>query len=839
MTKQTNIFNKLKANLKVLLPVCFALMISVGSAFAEPTYQISEADIVGQISQTPSGNSQVFRQQPDNSAGGSTAFSREARQFKRALNNSLTGQGHGLGTYAKSLIGDGLNAGLSALDEGLTNIFSSVESSLPNGWIKDLLVTYNPVYQVTKFASKAVVKIAKFATGIVFGVSNRECNKERMDAIYKSGCYACDVVTALIGSFMNACTYLYDVAKEAGSKILWVGVMLWVAFYVLQQLSSLKNLEPSAMVNELLIMAFKVLGAYLVINAGIDFFISYAIVPFMNFGAQFGIAMLASASAGSGLDIFGKIQLDSAYAFQDGPIPAYFLNQLQQYIAAVDYTVSTHLEIGHMLTCHATHAGAYDWEIARIPNIWIWLSGAFIWFMGFMMTLSVTYYLVDISFKLGFAIIALPITVGLWPFNITKGKLGTCFSIILNSAGILIFLAMTVAAGLALVSNALDAGSQEAMNASIDSVLTKEMDGTTKMMTAIEDGDNEYIDEQLAFWSFGWIVLLFAYLFAMKLIGSTKSDYVNQFFSSKLAKSDPMHMGLTQMTDMAKQQAVRPIKFAGKIAKHQAGKGVDFIAGKMFGGKKDEDKGLLDKMGDTKNKVDNLSKGKFDDEGQNKKKPSTMESAKAMTGLDADKDKKAREAQSKGSGSGGSGGAGQGMQQAGQAMQQAGQGMQQTADAIDQSLGAADQSVKAGNQAVQGVARAGSAATLGLAAPITETAAATSTVASTAASAGLNAGRLAAKAMKTMGKVMEKTGKAMEKAGKGMNKMQKVANKLQKAGQTVNKFADKVEKNIDKTNKALKNAAEGSDAEQQQEQRNGDMIGGAANKTFGTGNKKK
>lgn len=49
------------------------------------------------------------------------------------------------------------------------------------------------------------------------------------------------------------------------------------------------------------------------------------------------------------------------------------------------------------------------------------------------------------------------------------------------------------------------------------------------MMTAIEDGDNEYIDEQLAFWSFGWIVLLFAYLFAMKLIGSTKSDYVNQF----------------------------------------------------------------------------------------------------------------------------------------------------------------------------------------------------------------------------------------------------------------------------------------------------------------------
>ena len=51
----------------------------------------------------------------------------------------------------------------------------------------------------------------------------------------------------------------------------------------------------------------------------------------------------------------------------------------------------------------------------------------------FMMTLSVAYYLVDISFKLGFAIIAMPITVGLWPFNITKGKLASCFSIVLRS----------------------------------------------------------------------------------------------------------------------------------------------------------------------------------------------------------------------------------------------------------------------------------------------------------------------------------------------------------------------------------------------------------------------
>lgn len=841
MTKQTNILNKLKANLKVLLPVCFALIICAGTASAEPTFKISESDIVGKISQTPTGNSQVYRQQPDNSAGGSTAFDREVRQFKRALYNTVTGKGPDILAYGKSRIGDGLSAGLDALDKGVSGIFDTIESELPSGFIKDILVTYNPIYQVSKFVTKAAVKIAKVATRIVFGVSNRECNKERMDAIYKSGCYACDIVTALIGSFMNACTYLYDVSKEAGHKILFVGLMLWIAFYILKQLSSLKNIEPMAMVNDLLVMAFKALGAYLVIGAGIDFFINYAVVPFMNFGAQFGIAMLASASAGSGLDI-SNLQLDSAYLFKDGPIPAHFLNQLQQYIAAVDYTVSTHLEIGHMLTCHATHAGAYDWKIARIPNIWIWLSGAFIWFSGFMMTLSVTYYLVDISFKLGFAIIALPITVGLWPFNVTKDRLASCFSIILKSAGILIFLAMTVAAGLALVSNALDVGSQDAMNASIDTILTKEMDGTEKMMTAIEDGDADYIDEQLAFWSFGWIIILFAYLFAIKLIGSTNGDYVNKFFTDKVfGDNNPMHMKLTQATDMAKKQAMKPVKFAGKIASHQAsvgvGKGFNFVANKMFNKNKDEDKGMLDKMGDVKDGVDKLSKGDLNGDGGSKKKPSAMESAKSMTGLDPNKDKNAMK--EKGSSGGGAGAA---MEKSGQAMKEGGKQLQAAADNIDQSLSAADQGVKSGNQAVQGAAHAGTAASFGIAAPVTETAAAASAAATVAASASLNAGKAAAKAMKTMGKMMEKGGEIMEKSGKAVKKAEKVTGKIKKAGQTVNKFAEKAGKTAEKT----ANSADSSDEQkkqqgqdQQSQQQSDDLIGGAADKILGTGNKKK
>ena len=592
-----------------------------------------------------------------------------------------------------------------------------------------------------------LVCFALFLCSGLAEAADTPCNKERMDKIYKSGCYACDIVTALIGSFVTACQYLYDVSKDAGTKILFIGVMLWLAFYILQQLVSLKNLEPAAMVNELLIMAFKILGAYLVINAGIDFFINFALVPFMNFGADFGLAMVNAVSGISGLDL-NNISVNSAYTFEDKNL-GHFLNQLQKYVAAVDYTVSTHLEIGHMLTCYASGAGAWNWVVATIINFWMWLSGAFIWFCGFMMTLSVTYYLVDISFKLGFAIIALPITVGLWPFN------------------------MTVACGLALVSSALEFGQETATVAENGAQLS----GSDRVMQAIEDGDGEYIGEQFSFWSFRWIIILFAYLYAIKLIGSTMSDYVDNFFPDHIFGSkSPMHRRLTQVTAMAKSAAMKPVKVAGKIAKHQTGKlvgkGLNFIANK-FKGK--EGGGLMDRLERANKSFEKLRSGQFNQEEE--KKPTQAQSAKSMMSLDADKDKKNMERQENGS-SGGSG-AGAAMEQSGQAIKEAGQQLEAAANNTDQLLATADQAQKAANSTIQNFADAGSA--LGVTAPVTETFAAASKVAETASTASLTTARIAAKAMKVAGKVMKKTGNVMKKTGKMIKKAEKAVKKAKKA----------------------------------------------------------
>ncbi len=250
---------------------------------------------------------------------------------------------------------------------------------------------------------------------------------------YQKSCYSCIIIKTLITTFMDAASNVQDVTTDAGTKILQLGLMIWLAFFVLKNVTSLTNVEPGSMINTLFTMLFKCFVAYVFITSGITAFMMYIIEPIMDAGASYGIGLMVGAkdnlqltpSAGN---VYGGTKIVSAS----------LINNIMGFTESLDRTVSTNLVIGHALTCHATHAGMWQWEALgfalRVPNFWIWLCGAAIWFCGFMLTLGIGYYMLDISFKLGFAIIAFPIVAALWPFNITKDKFKKCVSIIMKSA---------------------------------------------------------------------------------------------------------------------------------------------------------------------------------------------------------------------------------------------------------------------------------------------------------------------------------------------------------------------------------------------------------------------
>lgn len=412
-----------------------------------------------------------------------------------------------------------------------------------------------------------------------------KCNIAKMQELYQGKCYSCVIIKTLMETFLNACSKAYDITSEAGVKLLVLGALVWMAFFVMKNVSSLSNIEPGAMMNTLTVFLFKVMVAYILITSGLGVLIKYTINPLLTAGADFGIAFMSVTS-----DISGAPELNANYAVTvptisapDGGaateiVSSDVMNRIMFFAQNLDKNVSTNLVIGHAMTCWSMNGGAWDFSLFKMVNLWLWFCGALIWFVGFMLTLGIGYYLLDISFKLGFAIMALPVVIGLWPFNVTKGKVTAVISIMLKAAGTFVFLALTTTYALAMINVALR--------------------DVPTLFAKIEADDAIWISNTFDLTGPYFLIILFVYLYSMKLISSTVSDYVDKFFKdSVFGGADPMHGKLTQMTDFAKQQAMRPVKWAGGKASDavkkqategaaKAGKGVQAVGkGVEAGGK--------------------------------------------------------------------------------------------------------------------------------------------------------------------------------------------------------------------------------------------------------------
>ena len=177
----------------------------------------------------------------------------------------------------------------------------------------------------------------------------------------------------------------------------------------------------------------------------------------------------------------------------------------------------------------------------------MWLEGVLIWCTGFLLTMAVAYYLVDICFKIGFAVIAMPIVVGLWPFNMTKGKFTACVSIIFKAAATFAFLAMTSYYAMRLISAGLE-GTPTTSYAQQDDGQAKTGYGLEELYAAIDTATNgvedkaqmELVSERLAVFSIDFIILLFCFIYAFKLIGGTVSIFVQKFFPDKAFGQAPV-----------------------------------------------------------------------------------------------------------------------------------------------------------------------------------------------------------------------------------------------------------------------------------------------------------
>ena len=375
---------------------------------------------------------------------------------------------------------------------------------------------------------------------------NIHCPKQDTLIERYSMCFACMTMKVLLESFMTACSQSYYIVKEAGVKLLLIGTMLWVPFTVIKQVSSLTDPEAPSIVNELGKFTFKVIVAYMFITSGISVLVNLVINPVLATGADF-----ANAFLDSGLPSPTEDQPTYVYNGPSDIISADVLNKIMTFTEGISRRVAVNMVLGNGLTCFATNAG-FKISWLEIPDIWLWICGAVIWFVGLLLVLFVSYYLLDICFKIGFAILALPIVIGLWPFDITKNKVSVCFSIIISAAATYAFLSLITVFAMVMIDQGIG--------------------GVDKLFEAFEHDNIPYVQNKFSLTGGPFIIFCICFIYAVKMIGGNQ-QYTKKFFPDKIFKGyGPMHEYSAKIADAIKKNAVAPVKLAGDIAVHQTGR---------------------------------------------------------------------------------------------------------------------------------------------------------------------------------------------------------------------------------------------------------------------------
>ena len=253
------------------------------------------------------------------------------------------------------------------------------------------------------------------------------------------------------------------------------------------------------------------------------------------------------------------------------------LIQMNKFMQDLYKRLSQPMMIGHSLICYAKNV-AYNCIglgkdgkeicIIKLYNMNLFISGIIIYIVGVLMTMSIGMYFVDISFKLGFAMIFMPISIALWPFPPTKNKLQDNLSTIIRNGMLFALVSIGVS-----ISTTLLSASLFPKDSSID--------GETAFWAAIANKSTETLIENFAFDDFHFLIIGFGLIFAFKILASSVNDYLDYFFSDAIFGSEsPMHHMGTQAVGMVAANTVKPAAaFMKDVAKTQTGRAISGLGG--------------------------------------------------------------------------------------------------------------------------------------------------------------------------------------------------------------------------------------------------------------------
>lgn len=129
------------------------------------------------------------------------------------------------------------------------------------------------------------------------------CAMDAMQAMYLTDeskvdqyCWYCKIVIVLVNAYLQAVSEALPATQSLGKVILKFGFLIWLAYYILQQVSSINAVTPGKMLQDILVMGFKVALAYSAVTIGAQIIRDYYLDPIVGTGIDYGWAIFTGGT---------------------------------------------------------------------------------------------------------------------------------------------------------------------------------------------------------------------------------------------------------------------------------------------------------------------------------------------------------------------------------------------------------------------------------------------------------------------------------------------------------------------------------------------------------------
>ena len=474
---------------------------------------------------------------------------------KRGTEMMVIGGGVGtvatpVGTVAGSIIG-AITGIVGGTIEYFTNNTETVkEYTLANG-------------KKVRFQCDDASETCKYVQG-----NFRGCEALPLKLFEQRHCFFCPLFKVIYEAADKMAVLAMGRLATAFATVIAIGLALYVAFMTLVHVSSITKQDAPKFLGNLMKQSFKFVIAYILLTHANQIYY-YLINPLLDGGLNFGKALLF------GTQDIGMVNTQINTQYFSGEL----YRNLETFIAAVQREIGFMQAIGTSLMCIGSN---YMLKMEFALGFQMILQGIILALFGFLLSLAFAFYLIDAVVQLGIVGALMPFLIACWPFKMTSQYTNKGFGMLMNSFFVFVFLALVISVNIQLINAAIGndtstevssadavkklnyesrrdlvakfceknssfeqgsfscknfaAGQAKETKEVVDAITAKEalkkmnVGGLQKIFDAINNGEEDKLQEATAIDTMGFIILVICCVFGFKFC-SQSSELAGQFAS--------------------------------------------------------------------------------------------------------------------------------------------------------------------------------------------------------------------------------------------------------------------------------------------------------------------